>query len=305
MSFKSIILNNPAYLSINLSNLKIHLFNTKEDVLIPIEDIAIIVLDNPQISITREVLTLCSNLNVAIITTDEAHMPCGIMLPCYNYFKGYDVLNLQINIKQSLKDAIWKVIIKNKLSNQAKVLSALNLNGANQLENLILKVQNADKDNLEAIGARIYFINLFNNEFNRRDDNILNTLLNYGYAIIRSSLAKSIASKGLHCSLGIHHASVLNNFNLADDLIEIFRPTVDYHVYKFIFNTQNHEEIQSNITKQQKEYLVNILNTQILSTKGSIKIITACDMLVDSLIKAYKNNNYQDIITLNFNCNTE
>lgn len=296
MSFKSIILNNPAYLSINNSNLKIKLINTQEDVLVPIDDIATILLDNPQISITKEVLSSCSKNNIAIITTDETHMPCGIMLPSYTYFKSSDVLATQLDASESLKNKIWQVIIKNKIKNQARILHFLNKKGAEQLDNLIKYVLVGDKNNTEAIASRSYFIGLFDKHFNRRDDNIINVFLNYGYAVVRSTLAKSLASKGFNCTLGIHHSSVLNNFNLVDDLIEPFRALVDYKVYNMIFN----DEVNINIPfqREHKEKLVDIMHESVLVDKGEVRLITGCDMLVDSLIKAYKNKDANLILNI-------
>lgn len=296
MSFKSIILNNPAYLSISNSNLKIKLINTQEEVSVPINDIATILLDNSQISLTKEVLSSCSKNNISIITTDETHMPCGIMLPSYTYFKCSDVLSAQLSASESLKNKIWQILIKNKIKNQSRILNYLGKKGDNQLENLISEVLVGDKNNVEAIASRTYFIGLFDKNFNRRDDNIINTFLNYGYAIVRSTLAKSLASKGFNCTLGIHHSSILNNFNLVDDLIEPFRALIDYKVYKMIFNDE--VDISIPFQKEHKEKLVNIMHETVLVEKGEVRLITACDMLVDSLIKAYNNKDAKFILDI-------
>lgn len=296
MSFKSIILNNPAYLSINNNNLKIKLIDTQDNVLVPIDDIATILLDNPQISITKEVLSSCSKNNISIITTDETHMPCGIMLPSYTYFKSKDVLFSQLNASESLNNKIWQILIKNKIKNQSKILYFLDKKGAKQLENLISDVLVGDKSNVEAQASRTYFIGLFDKNFNRRDDNIVNTFLNYGYAIVRSTLAKSLASKGFNCTLGIHHSSILNNFNLVDDLIEPFRALVDYKVYNMIFNDEVNIDIP--FQREHKEKLVNIMHETVLVEKGEVRLITACDMLADSLIKAYNNKEAKLILNI-------
>jgi CRISPR-associated protein Cas1 len=204
------------------------------------------------------------------------------MLPAYTYFKSTDVLTEQLNASNTLKDRVWQKIIKNKIKNQSQVLAKLNKPSSLQLENLLGDVLVGDKNNVEAIASRIYFIALFDKNFNRRDDNLVNTCLNYGYAIIRSSIAKSLASKGFNCTLGIHHRSVLNNFNLADDLIEPFRAIVDYKV--------SNMDLSSGVfDKNHKESLVKIMESIVHCEKGKVRLNTACDMLVDSLIKVYRN----------------
>lgn len=294
MSFKNIILNNPSYLTIKAHNLHIYLHHTQQECTIALNDIAIILLDHSQITLTKEVLTQCHNYNIAIITTNSSHLPCGIFLSYYNYYHTTSIINLQTSVKTTTKNNLWKKLVVNKIHNQASVLAKLNKPIAKQLTNLATKVVPNDANNYEAQAARLYFMHLFHEKtppqstsdslttFTRSGDHGYNLMLNYGYALIRSSLAKALSAKGFHCSLGIHHCSSLNNFNLADDLIEPFRPFIDYHVA--IANFPN----ITALTKEHKEYLLSLLNYHVFCTKGEVSILTACDMLVDSLLRCYK-----------------
>lgn len=78
---------------------------------------------------------------------------------------------------------------------------------------------------------------LFRTDF-RRDRGApgVNVLLNYGYGILRAAVARAVVGAGLHPALGIHHSNQFNSFNLVDDLIEPFRPIVDYSVCQILSN---------------------------------------------------------------------
>ena len=74
------------------------------------------------------------------------------------------------------------------------------------------------------------------------------------------------------------HHSELNNFNLADDMIEPFRPLVDLYV------SQNYDvaEIDSDLTPERKRDIFGIINYD-MDVKGEKRIISNCiDMLVAS-----------------------
>lgn len=84
-----------------------------------------------------------------------------------------------------------------------------------------------DTTNREAVAARKYFVALFGSTFRRTDEDVTNASLNYGYAIIRSCVAKTLAGYGFNGTVGIHHINETNPFNLADDIMEPLRPVVD------------------------------------------------------------------------------
>ena len=182
---------------------------------------------------------------------------------------------MQLNSTEAFKKRCWQKIIIRKIQNQAYVLKLVNKDFISEhLTKLSQKVSSGDVENREAIAAKEYFSALFGKSFNRNSENIFNICLNYGYSIIRGAIARTIVAYGYIPSIGIHHKSELNNYNLVDDLIEPFRPIVDLWVKNNI--TENTE-----FDKYVRSELVNLLNVDVIiqgklqSVNNAIKIMTA------------------------------
>lgn len=144
------------------------------------------------------------------------------------------------------------------------------------------KVKSGDTDNIEGYAAKKYFGKLFSEDFIRRDDAVINSMLNYGYAVVRACIAKYIAIYGLEPSIGLFHHSELNNFNLADDLIEPFRPIVDLYVSQY--NLAEATEL----TKKMKAGLIQLLNVDVSIDEKKQSVNYAIEQVVQSLIRTYK-----------------
>ena len=161
---------------------------------------------------------------------------------------------------------------------------ALRLSGkqdeAEYLTGLSRQVQTNDKTNLESVAASLYFPALFGSQFTRSSDSAINAALNYGYAIVRSYLAREISSRGLIPALGIFHCNQFNHFNLADDLIEPYRPFIDLMVAKFIFT-------DNEFTKGHKQSLVSILESRVVVDRKIFNLRDAIELSVDSLVRIY------------------
>jgi CRISPR-associated protein Cas1 len=193
---------------------------------VPIEDIDTLILENKATTITLASLQTLAQNQVNVIVCDKTNLPVASLTPLYQHSRSLDMLELQTGMTKPLKKAIWSRICKYKIENQARVLDQMNAQSeASKLRGILERVRSGDSTNQEAIAAGIYFKKLW--PVSRRSPHMLNSLVNYGYSLIRTSLARYCAGFGLIPALGIHHHSSLNSFNLADDLLEPFRPLVD------------------------------------------------------------------------------
>ncbi|HHT9126825.1 MAG TPA: type II CRISPR-associated endonuclease Cas1 [Candidatus Brocadiia bacterium] len=227
---RTIEISNPARLSLKNQQMVVEREGFEPET-VPIEDMGVLILNHPAISYTQGLLIACSENNVAMILCDRKHLPCAIVLPLESNNLHTRTIAEQIKITEPTRKRLWQVIIQAKIRAQAQVLQLAT--GDNRpLPAYAKKVRSGDPENIEAQAAYIYWLKLFGHTF-RRDPNGsgINSLLNYGYAVMRSAVARAIVSTGLHPSLGLHHHNQYNSFCLADDLIEPLRPVVDLKVY--------------------------------------------------------------------------
>lgn len=199
---------------------------------IPVEDIRLLVIATTRAVITTYAVVELLRRQVGILFTDDKAFPIGEV----NNYLGTG--NRNKNIQQQIdwpierKQNLWAEIVKSKILNQSKCLECFSDNDQS-LEQLIVQVSQNDSSNREAVAARMYFTRLFGSSFVRHnDDEPINALLNYGYSILLSTVAREISLNGFLTELGIHHNSQENVFNLACDLMEPFRPIIDRAVAK-------------------------------------------------------------------------
>lgn len=246
---KTLYFGNPTYLSLSNEQLVIKLPEVerneslpeslkKESVrTLPIEDIGVVVLDHQQITITHGLMEKLLDNNSAIVTCDKSRMPVGLLLPLNGNTTQSERFRDQIDASVPLKKQLWQQTIKSKISNQAAILQQCRNDKAKNMLAWADDVKSGDPDNLEARAAAYYFRNLFPNipDFTRsRDGNPPNNLLNYGYAILRAVIARSLVSSGLLPTLGIFHKNRYNAYCLADDIMEPYRPYVDKLVVEIV-----------------------------------------------------------------------
>lgn len=228
---KTIYLGSPAYLSKKLDQLHIRRIGADgvETVdTVPIEDIGMVILDCPQLTLTVPLLTALLE-RAAVITCDDRHLPYGVAIPLYGHTTYQEHLRAQLDASAPRKKQLWQFTVKAKLSQQAGLLEEVGFNGE-PLRRWSRQVRSGDPDNLEARGAAYYWKQLFGDEeaFVRgRDEAPPNNLLNYGYAILRATVARALVASGLSPSIGIFHRSKYNPLCLADDIMEPYRPYVD------------------------------------------------------------------------------
>ena len=252
----------------------------------PLEDINCVLIENQSVTVSSYMLQEFAKNEIALYVCDEKHLPNAVLLPLVKHSRHFKMLTRQIEVGKPLIKRLWQQIIVCKIKNQALCLKEMGLDGYDKLIAMTKEVQSGDKTHVEAKAAAYYFRALYGDDFTRDNECIINSAMNYAYAIIRGLIARSIVCYGLEPSLGMFHHSELNSFNLADDLIEVFRPLVDLYVASHF----DIAEVDSDLTPQIKRDLFNIINYD-MSVKGDKRIISNCiDMLVYSYSGAIQGN---------------
>lgn len=279
MGFRNIKIDSHVKLSIKNQQLNIETDISRQ---IPLEDINCIIIENQSVTVSAYLLQKMADMGIAIFFCDEKHLPNAVLLPMVRHSRHFKILKYQMEAGKPLQKRLWQQIVVQKIRNQALCLAYLELDGAEELMKMCREVQSGDRTHVEAKAAAFYFKSLYGLGFSRGNDHVINSALNYGYAIVRGLIARSIVCYGLEPSIGVFHHSELNNFNLADDMIEPFRPLVDLYV------SQNYDiaESDSDLTPERKRGIFGIINYD-MDMKGEKRIISNCiDMLVASYSSA-------------------
>lgn len=247
MSWRGIHLSEPARLSLRQSRLAIKR-EDGEELSFALEDLSYIICDTGQMTTTGTLLGACAASGCLVITTNERHLPNGVLLPFHPYYRQAETVQAQLSLSKPRQKRWWQAMIQRKIINQAACLAVRDRDtqASNRLERLARSVRSGDPDNIEGQAARIYWRALLT-DFSRDPDgeDRCNALLNYGYAVVRAALARDLAALGFIPCLGIHHCSLQNAFNLADDLIEPWRPFVDDLAFQLHAKTKAQKEFDT------------------------------------------------------------
>ncbi len=222
---------------------------------VPIEDIGFVVLENQQINITLPLLNALSDNNAAVVICGDNFMPNAMLLNLDSNTTQGEVYRSQIEASEPLKKGLWKQVVEAKIRNQAALLNKLDKDG-DKLKPYYSNVKSGDSDNREGIAAKVYWNELFGEDFIRsREGSSPNNLLNYGYTLLRAAVARALMGSGLFPAFGIFHRNRYNAFPLADDIMEPYRPFVDEIVFDLYANGERE------LTKQVKADLIHLLYT--------------------------------------------
>jgi len=269
------------YLSLNRGFIEIH--NGREFLgSVPIDDVGVLLLTAQSITVTKHVINALSEQGAITIFCGKNYTPQSIVYPVANHYLFTKVIKTQINATVPFNKKIWKQIICEKIKNQALVLELCNKKSdAEFLYKIASTVKSGDTENKEGYAAKLYWKFLFGADFIRdRYSDGINSLLNYGYAIIRASMARSVCSCGLLPALGIHHKNNLNPFCLVNDLFEVYRPIVDYKVFTLV----NENKIE--VTSEVKKILADILWIKVSTTNGFSPVFQSMQYMANSFVKA-------------------
>lgn len=218
---------------------------------VPLDDIFGVVIVCEDVQVSTNALVALLDRGIAIQFCNGRHMPSGMLLPYVGHQLTRERQLAQISLSNAQKGRLWQKIITSKIKNQAVILE-LESRGAEILRKFAEEVRPMDESNMEGQAARLYWRELFGEDF-RRDVTAsgINSFLNYGYAIVRSAVARYAVASGLNPAFGLFHRNMGNPFCLVDDLMEPFRPLVDRLCIDFV------EEIE--LTTQIKRTLVDVL----------------------------------------------
>lgn len=280
MQFRNIMISSAKDIIIKNNQLVI---DKEEQVSFPLEDINAIIIENGYAKLSAYALRQIADSGIVLYICDETHTPSAVMLPIVKHSRHFRMLKNQIESSKPNNKQLWQSIVVRKIQNQAKCLEILHIDGYNELRAMSREVRSGDTTHVEAKAAAFYFVRLCGSDFTRGDESVINAMLNYGYAIIRGMIARTIVAYGFEPSIGIWHQSELNSFNLADDFIEPFRPFVDLYVVALM--DIDKEEIEP----MDKRMLVHMLDYDMLLNKEHRVIKNCIDLLVASYSSALQN----------------
>ena len=278
MAYRNIFISSPAHVSLKNSQL---IVKTDREYSFPLEDISTVLIETKQATITSRRLSRMGEAGVLVYLCDDKHLPCAVLTGYNNHSRKYKILQSQLGVKLPLKKRLWQNIASQKIKNQAQVLKISGLNGEKEISSLSLAVKPGDTDNTEATAALKYFKYLFGPGFYRANEDITNARLNYGYAIVRGLVCRNLAVYGFEPSIGIHHHNELNAFNLADDIIEPFRPLVD-----LLVKSMEDDDDKVQLTVRDKQRLYGLLSHDILIDGQKQPLSYA----VEKTVQSYQNS---------------
>lgn len=283
---RTLYFGNPAYLKTANEQLIIEMQGNVESKSVPIEDIGLLFLDHQQITITQSLLAKLLANNTAVITCDHKHHPVGMLFSLDGHTLQSQKFQFQVEASTPLKKQLWQQTVVAKIENQAAVLERQRQENKT-LINYAREVKSGDSDNHEARAAAYYWKRIFPDflQFTRDPDGYPpNNLLNYGYAIVRAIVARSLTGSGLLPTLGIHHRNQYNAYCLADDIMEPYRPFVDLAVCRIIRDNGKFLDM----TPCMKKALLEIPVTDTLMEGRKSPLMNAVQRTTASLARCYE-----------------
>lgn len=286
---RTIHIGSPARLSLQQQQMlmsKTGADGRKVEKTVPIEDLGAVILEDPQISITHGLMAYLLENNVAVITCDARHMPTGLMLNLCGNTTQAERFRHQTEASQPLRKQLWQQTVRQKIQNQAAVLNRVGVQEV-YLPRLAAAVRSGDPDNREGVAAAFYWPRVFAQypDFVRdRESGWPNNLLNYGYAILRAVMARSLVGTGLMPTIGIHHHNRYNHYCLADDMMEPYRPYVDLLVAQIIGQTPEPTEF---LTNEQKAELLRIPVLDVIMEGKTRPLLVATTETTASLYRCF------------------
>ena len=288
MSWRTVVISKRSKLDYKMNYLIVREGLVEQRVFI--KEIAVLIIESTAVALTSYVLCELVKQNTLVIFCDHDKTPLANLYTSYGTRDTCSKILDQVAWKDYKKDKIWTKIIKNKINNQKNVLKMCDAdtNTINLMEMHRLEVVEGDKSNREAVAARLYFKTLFGMDFNRDADCFYNAMLNYGYSLILSSISREISANGYLTQIGIKHCKATNPYNLSCDLIEPFRPIVDYFVKKY--------EGELSFNKDAKRYLLKIFESDFIVDGKVHKITSAIHYYILSVVKYLNTNDDIDAV---------
>lgn len=289
MAYRNIYVTQRSHISVSNSNLLIS--QQDKSVRIPTEDILSLVVEDRASTVTAYAMSYLAQNDVAIYFCDRMHLPNSVHLPFSSHVRKLRKSDYQWSLSIPNQKQLWREIVVQKILNQAECLRLVA--GGNQVETLTSiakEVKSGDTTNREGYAAQVYFKTLFGKNFTRNKEISINAYLNYGYSIVRGVIARSIAAYGFNPEKGIFHKNEFNNFNLADDFIEPYRPLIDMFVKEMIRNEKGAEPFVA----EWKAKLYDVINFVVRIEGKKYSVATSIEQVIQSFSRCLeeKSSNY-------------
>ncbi|MGM0125643.1 CRISPR-associated endonuclease cas1 [Enterococcus sp. AZ194] len=282
MTWRIVHIKESERLQLKLDNLEIH--KRGERYLIPLADISMVVIEG-NTSVTTNILAQFTKYNVVLVICDQKYLPTGLLLNYGNYHHSAKRVIEQTNWEIERKQVVWQEIVGQKILNQIEFAEYKNIDEKRlrTMNDLYQQLQPGDISNREGHVPKVYFNSLYGLDFTRESECLANGAMNYGYAIIRAAIARNVVGQGLMTMLGLFHRNEFNSFNLVDDLMEPFRPIMDYWLDQQILPEYEFLTYEARLT------IINFLNQPMIyrSTKSSVDQVM--QKYISSFLKAMSN----------------
>ena len=284
MSWRTVVITKRCKLDVKLGYLVVRDEETSK---IFLDEIALLVIENPAVSLTVCLLEALKEKKIKTVFCDSQHLPMAELVPYSDCYDDVHKVKAQIRWSEETKDLVWAEIIRDKISKQAEFLDELNLSRESRLlRNYSEDIAEGDITNREGHAAKVYFNALFGKEFTCGVTDDINAALNYGYTVIMTMFSREITSSGYLTQLGIFHDNQFNHYNLACDIMEPFRILVDRVVYSFG---------RGNFDREQKRGLLDILNSEVTIDNRRQTVINASRVYSRGIFDALSSNDITKI----------
>lgn len=278
MSWRTVIVSKNSKLDYQLGYLVVR---GQETVKVHLNEIAVVIIENTAVSLTAYLLSELIKHKIKVIFCDEKRNPSSELVPYYGSHDTSMKVKKQCEWTKENKSAVWTEIVTEKIRKQAELLAKKGKHESNILYQYIEEVEFADVTNREGHAAKVYFNALFGKEFTRTTDSPINAALNYGYTLILSMISREIVTNGYITQLGLFHDNMFNQFNLASDIMEPYRPIVDEMVVEYRFEQFEVED---------KRYMLGLFEREVLIADKNEYIPNAIKIYVRSVFDALNEN---------------
>lgn len=280
MSWRTVVVSNSSKLDYRMGYLVVR---AEETTKIHLSEVSMLIVESTAVSVTAALLSELTKKKVKVIFCDEKRNPSSELIPYYGSHDTSAKVRSQIAWTEDVKAVVWTEIVGEKIRKQAEHLALRGLPEAEKLYQYITEIEFGDASNREGHAAKVYFNALFGKDFSRSTENSINAALNYGYGIILSCFTREVAANGYITQLGLFHDNMFNQFNLASDLMEPFRPIVDRLVWEL-----KPEKFET----EEKRAVLALLNEQVQINGRTEQIGNAIKVYCKSVFDALNNNDY-------------
>lgn len=298
MSYRQVLIARQAKLGVRNQQLQVEC--GQDSYHIPLADISVLLVESNEVLLSSALISACSQHDVAIVCCDEHHLPTSILLAHNQHYRPLAILELQLAQTQQTKALLTEGLLKQKIQNQIDVLRHCfcSQHAIELLTNYKRQLLLSDDENREGSAAKVFFHALYGNDFVRFQEDYVNAAQNYGYALFRSGLAKALTIHGFTLFLGMNHKGQTNPLNLVYDMIEVYRPIIDYYIY-----FHNRGEYEETLTLQTKKELIQLLNVIIVFDEIECTVQYSFTLLARAYLNYLENGEqmiYPKIKKINF-----